>query len=120
MGNSVAAQGRNRVFFRIAFSMKAINKLTINSRFLLRSTAVVAGLAGASLAFAQSAQSPFYMGRALGASMTDGNYTSQVQSAGSPRSGYTFNSAQRSGGTEFAGRLFAGYRLNPMFAVELG
>ena len=100
--------------------MKAINKLTINSRFLLRSTAVVAGLAGASLAFAQSAQSPFYMGGALGASMTDGNYTSQVQSAGSPRSGYTFNSAQRSGGTEFAGRLFAGYRLNPMFAVELG
>ena len=105
--------------------MKAVNKLTIKSRFLLRSTAVVigVGLAGASLAFAQPAQpaqSPFYVGGALGASMTDGNYTSQVQSAGSPGSSYTFNSAQRSGGNEFAGRLFAGYRLNSMFAVELG
>ena len=108
------------VFITMAFTMKASNKLTINSRLLLCSTAVVVGLAGASLAFAQSAQSPFYVGGALGASMTDGNYASQVKAAGSPGAGYTFNSAQRNGGNEFAGRLYAGYRLNPMFAVELG
>lgn len=100
--------------------MKASNKLTNTSRLLLRSTAVVVGLTGATLAFAQAAQSPFYVGGALGASMTDGNYSAQVQSAGSPRSGYTFNSAQRSGGSEFAGRLYAGYRFSPMFAAELG
>jgi OOP family OmpA-OmpF porin len=100
--------------------MKVANKLMINSRFLLRSTAVVAGLAGASFAFAQPAQSPFYVGGALGASSTDGNYSSQVQSAGAPVTGYTFNSAQRSGGSEFAGRIYAGYRVNPMIAMELG
>lgn len=75
---------------------------------------------GTTFAFAQSAQSPFYVGGALGASMTDGNYSAQVQSAGSPRSGYTFNSAQRNGGSEFAGRLYAGYRINPVLAFELG
>ena len=100
--------------------MKTSNKLTMNSRFLSRSAAVVVGLVGTTLAFAQPAQSPFYVGGALGASSTDGNYSSQVQSVGSPRSGYTFNSAERSGGSEFGGRIYAGYRLNPMFAVELG
>ena len=100
--------------------MKAIYKLTNHSRFLLRSTAVITGMASASFAFAQPAQSPFYVGGSLGASSTDGNYASQVQAAGAPRSGYTFNSAERSGGSEFAGRIYAGYRVNPMFAFELG
>lgn len=100
--------------------MKALNKLTTNSRFLARSATVVVALAGTTFAFAQSSQSPFYVGGALGASMTDGNYSSQVQAAGAPRSGYTFNSAQRGGGSEFAGRLYAGYRVNPMIALELG
>ncbi len=100
--------------------MKTSNKLTMNSRFLSRSAAIAVGLVGSTLAFAQSAQSPFYVGGALGASSTDGNYSSQVQSVGSPRSGYTFNSAERSGGSEFGGGIYAGYRLNPMFAVEVG
>jgi opacity protein-like surface antigen len=92
----------------------------MKSRFSSRSAALVVGLVGTALAFAQPAQSPFYVGGALGASSTDGNYSSQVQSAGSPRSGYTFNSAERRSGSEFAGRIYAGYRLNPMFAIELG
>ena len=100
--------------------MKVANKMMINSRRLWRCTAVAVGIAGASLGFAQTAQSPFYVGGALGASMTDGNYAAQAQSAGLPRSGYTFNSAQRGSGNDFAGRLYAGYRLTPMFAVELG
>lgn len=101
-------------------NVKATNNLTINARRLWRSTAFVVGIAGASLGFAQTAQSPFYVGGALGASMTDGNYAAQAQAAGLPRSGYTFNSAQRGSGNDFAGRLYAGYRLTPMFAVELG
>lgn len=101
-------------------NMKASNNLTIKSRFLLRSAVVFTGLASASLVFAQPAQSPFYVGGSLGVSSTDGNYASQVQAAGAPAVGYTFNSAQRSGGSEFAGRIYAGYRLTPMFAVEMG
>ena len=57
---------------------------------------------------------------ALGASTTDGNYASQVQSAGAAAPGLTFNSAEPSGGSEFAGRIYAGYRVNPMIALELG
>ena len=100
--------------------MKTTPQLKINNPMLLRSAALIAGLASASFAFAQAAQSPFYVGGSLGASSTDGNYASQVQAAGAPRSGYTFNSAQRAGGSEFAGRIYAGYRVNPMFAVEAG
>jgi OmpA-OmpF porin, OOP family len=100
--------------------MKAFNKMNINSRYLLRATFAVAGLTGAALAFAQSAQSPFYVGGSLGPSVTDGNYAAQVKAAGQPRSGYTFNSAERSGGSELAGRIYAGYRVNPMLALELG
>ena len=91
-----------------------------HSRFLLRATAVVAGLGAASFAFAQPAASPFYVGGALGAAMADGNYASQVQAAGAPRSSYTFNSAGLAGGSEVGGRIYAGYRVNPMLALELG
>ena len=100
--------------------MKALNKMTTNSRLLCRSAALVVGVVGSTFAFAQTAQSPFYVGGALGVGVTDGNYSSQVRSAGPPRSGYTFNSAERSGGGEFAGRIYAGYRVHPMIAFELG
>ena len=119
-GTHASLTGRNRVFITMATTMKPSHDLTITSGFLLRSTAVLAALASASFAFAQSAQSPFYVGGALGVSSTDGNYASQVRAAGAPTVGYTFNSAQRSGGSEFAGRIYAGYRLNPMLAFELG
>jgi OmpA-OmpF porin, OOP family len=85
-----------------------------------RVAVVFVGLSAASIALAQSTQSPFYAGGALGVSMVDGSYASQVQAAGAPAVGYTFNSAQRSGGSEFAGRIYAGYRVSPMLAVELG
>ena len=100
--------------------MKAAKKSMINSLLLVRSSVVIVGLAGASMAFAQPAQSPFYVGGALGTSMTDGNYSSQVQSAGSPTPGYTFNSARRNSDNEFAGRIYAGYRFHPNVAVEMG
>lgn len=100
--------------------MKTSNKQVIKSDLVLRATAVAVGLSAASLAFAQPAQSPFYVGGALGAAMTDGNYAAQVRAAGAPRSSYTFNSAGRSGGSEIGGRIYAGYRVNPMFALELG
>lgn len=100
--------------------MKASDKLQTPSRFLLRTTALAIGLASASLALAQSSTSPFYVGGALGAGMTDGNYPSQVQSAGAPLPGYTFNSAGRSGNNEFAGRIFGGYRFTPHVALEVG
>ncbi len=100
--------------------MKTSNRPVIKSHFVLRATAVAVGLIAASLSFAQPAQSPFYVGGALGTAMTDGNYAAQVRAAGAPRFSYTFNSAERSGGSEIGGRIYAGYRVNPMFALELG
>ena len=111
---------RINVFIQTQMDMKTSNKLTQKCRLLSRSAALAVGLVGTTFAFAQSSQSPFYVGGSLGAGFTDGNYSSQVQSAGQPSSGYTFNSAKRASGSEFAGRIYAGYRINPMFALELG
>lgn len=88
------------------------------ARLAVRSAALVAALAATSMAFAQ--QSPFYVGGALGVSMIDGDYASQVQAAGAPLPGYTFHSARRDGDNEFAGRIYGGYRFHPNFAAELG
>lgn len=99
--------------------MKSPKILGTASRFALQSAAVAATVAGASFAFAQQ-QSPFYVGGALGVSMIDGNYASQVQAAGSPQPGYTFHSAGREGNNEFAGRIYGGYRFHPNLAVEAG
>ncbi len=79
----------------------------------------LSALAAASFASAQQT-SPFYVGGALGLGTTDGNYASQVQAAGSPLAGYSFNSARRDGDKEFAGRVYGGYRVSPNLAVELG
>lgn len=100
--------------------MKTANILTVNSRILSRTAVIAASVMGTTFAFAQAAQSPFYVGASVGGSVTDGNYSAQVKAAGQPRSSYTFNSAERSGDSEFAGRIYAGYRINPMFALELG
>lgn len=99
--------------------MKSTYRKHSVSRLALRAVVATTALTAASFALAQQ-QSPFYVGGALGVSMTDGNYASQVQAAGSPQPGYTFHSARRDGDNEFAGRVYGGYRFHPNLAVEVG
>ncbi len=54
----------------------------------------------------------------LGADATSPSLLTQNGAGNEPRPKQ--NSAQRIGGSELAGRIYAGYRLNPMFAVKSG
>jgi len=93
---------------------------TLSRAGALSAVATGAALLFSASAMAQQANSPFYVGGALGASMTDGNYASQVQNASGLTPGYTFHSASRRNDNEFAGRLYAGWRFTPNLAVEAG
>jgi OmpA-like transmembrane domain len=82
-------------------------------------SSVALGLLPANSAYAQSV-GPFYIGGAVGASLAVGNYKGQVQGAGAPGNGLAFTNASRDSGSEFGGRIYAGYRFNSMFGAELG